>query len=198
MRVGNFLRQYRKKINPPYKASNLLVLGLTFFILLVIPLTVISSQKARPLGIKAAATLVVTPDPVPAYTHPTVTGVGFESSAELLVGIPGDLKFTRVTADSIGAFSFLYTARDLAPGYTYSMEVWGQRQGNKWVLIVSTTFEVVEMEKPGDINGDGVVNIFDASILASRWGTNDPDADLNGNGVVDIFDASILASNWEG
>ncbi|MEX0621419.1 MAG: Ig-like domain-containing protein [Candidatus Woykebacteria bacterium] len=48
----------------------------------------------------------------------------------------------------------------------------------------------------GDINGDGRVDIFDASILASRWGTNDPDADLNGNGVVDIFDASILASNW--
>ncbi len=52
--------------------------------------------------------------------------------------------------------------------------------------------------KPGDINGDGVVNIFDASILASSWGTNDPDADLNGNGVVDIFDASIMASNWDG
>ena len=52
--------------------------------------------------------------------------------------------------------------------------------------------------KPGDINGDGVVNIFDASILASRWGTNDPDADLNGNGVVDIFDASVMASNWDG
>ncbi len=52
--------------------------------------------------------------------------------------------------------------------------------------------------KPGDINGDGVVNIFDASILASRWGTADPDADLNGNGVVDIFDASIMATNWDG
>ncbi|MEX0621393.1 MAG: PA14 domain-containing protein [Candidatus Woykebacteria bacterium] len=51
--------------------------------------------------------------------------------------------------------------------------------------------------KPGDINGDGLVNIFDASILSSRWGTNDPDADLNGNGIVDIFDASILAANWD-
>ncbi len=52
--------------------------------------------------------------------------------------------------------------------------------------------------KTGDINGDGVVNIFDASILASKWGTADPDADLNGNGVVDIFDASIMATNWDG
>ena len=55
-----------------------------------------------------------------------------------------------------------------------------------------------QVAKPGDINGDGVVNIFDASILASMWGTSDPDADLNNDGIVDIFDASIIASNWDG
>ncbi len=63
---------------------------------------------------------------------------------------------------------------------------------------VTVTVDNTSQPKLGDINGDGVVNIFDASILASRWGTNDPDADLNGNGVVDIFDASIMASDWEG
>jgi subtilisin family serine protease len=48
----------------------------------------------------------------------------------------------------------------------------------------------------GDINGDGVVNIFDLSILLSNWGTADPDADLNNDGTVNIFDLSILLSNW--
>ena len=63
---------------------------------------------------------------------------------------------------------------------------------------VTVTVDNTSPPKPGDINGDGVVNIFDASILASRWGTADPDADLNNDGIVDIFDASIVASNWDG
>ena len=60
----------------------------------------------------------------------------------------------------------------------------------------SVTVNVSASAKPGDINGDGSVNIFDASILASKWGTNDPVADINKDGVVNIFDASILATNW--
>jgi hypothetical protein len=52
---------------------------------------------------------------------------------------------------------------------------------------------------PGDINRDGMVDVFDATILANacgsslgnpRWNT---DADLNQNGVVDVFDFTILA-----
>jgi len=52
--------------------------------------------------------------------------------------------------------------------------------------------------KIGDINGDGKVDIFDLSILLTRWGSNDATADLNKNGVVDIFDLSILLSHWGG
>ncbi|MGA3191922.1 MAG: dockerin type I domain-containing protein [Candidatus Bathyarchaeia archaeon] len=54
----------------------------------------------------------------------------------------------------------------------------------------------------GDINGDGVVNILDAILLAnaflatpssSNW---NPKADLNGDGAVNILDAIILANNF--
>jgi hypothetical protein len=48
----------------------------------------------------------------------------------------------------------------------------------------------------GDINGDGVVNVFDLSILLSHWGTNDAASDLNHDGTVSIFDLSTLLSNW--
>src|SRR3972149_1639542 len=47
-----------------------------------------------------------------------------------------------------------------------------------------------------DLNGDSIINIFDLSILLTRWGTNNSAADLNKNGTVDIFDLSILLSRW--
>lgn len=50
--------------------------------------------------------------------------------------------------------------------------------------------------KPGDINGDGCVNVVDFSILLSKWGTNDTGADLNLDGTVNVVDFSILLSNW--
>ena len=55
---------------------------------------------------------------------------------------------------------------------------------------------------PGDINGDGVVDILDALLLAGaflsrpgspRW---NPNADLNNDGIIDIFDALLLALHF--
>ncbi len=52
---------------------------------------------------------------------------------------------------------------------------------------------------PGDVNGDGKVDILDLSIMASHWGQSGmtlAQGDLSGDGKVDIFDLSILGSNW--
>jgi parallel beta-helix repeat protein len=48
----------------------------------------------------------------------------------------------------------------------------------------------------GDANGDGKVNILDASIIGLKWGTSEPCADLNNDGKVNILDASIIGLNW--
>src|SRR6185369_2076834 len=48
----------------------------------------------------------------------------------------------------------------------------------------------------GDINGDGVVNVYDLSILLSNWGSANTAADLNHDGTVSIFDLSVLLSHW--
>jgi hypothetical protein len=54
---------------------------------------------------------------------------------------------------------------------------------------------------PGDINGDGIVDVFDAVLLASAAGTKpgdgnwNPNADINGDNIVDIYDAVILAAH---
>ena len=53
----------------------------------------------------------------------------------------------------------------------------------------------------GDINDDGIVDIFDAVMLSRASGSQpgdlnwNPKCDLNDDGIVDIFDAVILAAN---
>ena len=55
---------------------------------------------------------------------------------------------------------------------------------------------------PGDINGDGVVNVSDAILASHAFGsvTGDPNynplADLNSDGHVDMFDMLMLAMNF--
>jgi hypothetical protein len=55
---------------------------------------------------------------------------------------------------------------------------------------------------PGDINGDGTVDIYDAIILAGAFNSMlgspnwNPNADINGDGWVDIYDAIILAGHY--
>jgi len=58
--------------------------------------------------------------------------------------------------------------------------------------------DVEPTECPGDINGDGVVDVSDLLSLLSQWGDCPVDcpADLNGDGVVDVSDLLIQLSNW--
>lgn len=62
---------------------------------------------------------------------------------------------------------------------------------------------VVFVTIPGDINSDGIVDIFDAIMLSSVFGSTpdapnwDPRADIDNSGEIDIFDAITLAG-WYG
>lgn len=54
----------------------------------------------------------------------------------------------------------------------------------------------------GDMNGDGVVNIFDLAKLGKSWNTHYGDlkysdgADINNDNVVNVLDLVILGLNW--
>jgi hypothetical protein len=54
---------------------------------------------------------------------------------------------------------------------------------------------------PGDINGDGIVNILDVSQILANWQSTVPPApsapDLNGDGKINVLDFSIVAANWQ-
>jgi hypothetical protein len=75
----------------------------------------------------------------------------------------------------------------LAPGET-----------NSWTgpFIYGT----VKVTIPGDINGDGVVNLKDITLIALHWLQKVPpapaNADINGDGVINLKDVTIIALNW--
>jgi hypothetical protein len=54
---------------------------------------------------------------------------------------------------------------------------------------------------PGDTNGNGIVDVDDAKVVAQNWGSNVGTGgfaagDFNGDGVVNAADTAILAANW--
>ena len=55
---------------------------------------------------------------------------------------------------------------------------------------------------PGDVNGDGVVDIYDGILLAKAFDSTlgkanwNPNADINGDNIVDIYDAILLARHY--
>ena len=75
-------------------------------------------------------------------------------------------------------------------------------------MMDNSTKIYVNVYIAGDANGDGEVDIFDATIVglewgqdciaSGSWGTDDrkDKADLNNDCEVDIFDAVIIGANW--
>lgn len=55
---------------------------------------------------------------------------------------------------------------------------------------------------PGDVNGDGVVDIYDVVTVSIAFGSYpghtdwNPDADLNNDNAVDIYDVVLVATNF--
>ena len=49
---------------------------------------------------------------------------------------------------------------------------------------------------PGDLNGDGVVDAADLSILGGAWGSSNTIADIDGDGIVNVADFGIIGRNW--
>jgi agmatine deiminase len=74
-------------------------------------------------------------------------------------------------------------------------EVWWWGGGVHCVTNDQPLYE--EIIIPGDLNGDGVVNVTDILILISAWGPcSNCSADIDGNGTVDVSDLLIVIANW--
>ena len=70
------------------------------------------------------------------------------------------------------------------------------------IPYVSSDATFANNSVPGDVNGDGKVNIIDLSIVAIAFGSVsgspswNPKADLNNDGTVDIIDLTMVAAHF--
>jgi hypothetical protein len=101
-------------------------------------------------------------------------------------------------AVAVGSGEYHLRLRDDSPSPAFD-EYW-----LAGVTIVGLNVDVGDLEvdsmvnAPGDITIDGVVDVTDLAVLASRW--QQPgvriQGDLSGDGAVDVTDLAILAANW--
>ena len=77
-------------------------------------------------------------------------------------------------------------AEDRQTGETY----WLLQRPRHWIV--------------GDVNYDGVVDIYDTGVISAHWHPGpplgplgyDPNADINSDGAVDMLDAAIVSAHW--
>ncbi len=97
-----------------------------------------------------------------------------------------------------GQAAATFAPASLQTGMTYYWKVVaingaGQTPGPVWSFLTAI---------PGDVNGDGHVDVVDLLFLADAWGSVTGNAnynaacDLNGDGSVDVVDLLILVENW--
>jgi hypothetical protein len=90
-----------------------------------------------------------------------------------------------------------YTDGGLTPGTSYNYTVQARDAAGN-LSAVSPALVASTMNKAGDVDGNGRVDVYDLSRLLTRWRTTDTSADFNGDNTVDVFDLNLLLSNWEG
>jgi hypothetical protein len=60
---------------------------------------------------------------------------------------------------------------------------------------------IARLKGPGDLNGDGVVNLKDLGLVTGNWQLKvppaNPLADANGDGVVNLKDLGLVTGNWQ-
>jgi hypothetical protein len=110
------------------------------------------------------------------------------------VGVAG-YRLSRNGVQVYSGTNLSYTDTGLAEGASYSYSVVAfDAQGN--VSAATTISATSKTRITGDLNSDDLVNVYDLSVLLSKWNTNDTLSDINKDGTVNVFDLSILLSNW--
>ncbi|MBI4948359.1 hypothetical protein HY844_02295 [Candidatus Berkelbacteria bacterium] len=105
------------------------------------------------------------------------------------------VKYGSTTVASAGSTKWSVTLTPTVGKKTYTISY---IDGGSTVATKSIT---IDRRKPGDVNGDGKVELLDVSLMSDAWGQNvNDDAWLNLNpesdNVVDLLDLSILANSY--
>jgi len=151
--------------------------------------------------------------PVELTTNVTVTDLKeTPGSIKLSVsGMTGDSGYVRIT-QPIGLNSsdikvFLNNTRLSFPSYDPPASI-SDNDTHYFIylmIVFQSTYNVtIWFPMAGDVNADGVVDIFDCVIVAIAFGSKisdpappwNPYADINNDGTVDIFDIVVVALHF--
>ena len=77
------------------------------------------------------------------------------------------------------------------------IDVYGNITRQEYTLTADDTLTVENVENPIDVNGDGIVDVDDLTLVMERFGETipmdaDPNPDVNGDGVVNIIDIFLV------
>jgi parallel beta-helix repeat protein len=143
----------------------------------------------------------------------TIVGQGYSLNGTFTVANLGDLTETlnvTVYANTIAIATQRFT---LAIGnstiITFAWNTKGFAYGSYTIsanvtitgeMTTGFVYGTVKVTIPGDVNGDGIVNIKDGALIGEYWGMTVPPApanvDVGGFGVINIRDGAIVGANW--
>ena len=161
-------------------------------------LTIVNAAPA-PVPISAASFPVPAPEayvePYPA-TSPVLTGQVFASkSVTISLYNPDNSLVASAPVDANGTFSLT------APAGTYTIVAAASgflnAQGTATLSAEGTSTKAMINLLAGDIDGNNVIDQYDALTIGMSYNAATPDvADLNNDGIINILDLQILAGNF--
>ncbi len=137
-------------------------------------------------------------------TNATVSGiVSFTATASDNVGVTKVELLngsTILVTDQTAPYTMTWDSTSVGDGSITIIAKAYDAAGNTKTASVTLTVKNTVTLKPGDVNNDTKVDIFDLSILLTNYaktsGATRSLGDLNGDGKIDIFDLSILLGAW--
>jgi len=103
------------------------------------------------------------------------------------------------TLDSATVTNHSVTLTGLQPNTIYHYQVVSTNASGGSTTSGDSTFTTAPTIVPGDVNGDGVVNILDLSTVLTNWnktGATRSQGDVTGDGIVNVFDLSAILTDW--
>lgn len=128
-----------------------------------------------------------------------VAGGAATLSTQTVTGAPNNNNLVVASGTFQTTFELNYhmnSGTAYTPWGNYTVRAASSYQGN--MAYDSRTFWV---RIPGDLNGDGIDDIGDASLIGRYWQQTvppaNPAADADKDGIVDITDAAIVGAYWQ-
>ncbi len=111
----------------------------------------------------------------------------------------GDGTFDEVRRFGVGHEAHDLYAADFTGDGVIDVAIATQIDDGAWfhagVILIEGVAPVTAM--PGDVNGDGVVNVTDLLVVLGDWGScPECPADLDGDGIVSVTDLLLVLVNW--